>query len=102
MDCVMPAGHRIRRISATALVCAAAITLSTSDARTQTNTGEIDGVGAMAESRALSHFLFAADGADLTVIAAVSGALGLCAVAACLIPIRRALRADPLVALRAE
>jgi len=62
----------------------------------------IGAVGAMAASRALSHFLFAADGADLTVIAAVSGALGLCAVAACLIPIRRALRADPLVALRAE
>jgi ABC-type antimicrobial peptide transport system permease subunit len=62
----------------------------------------IGAVGAMAVSRALSHFLFAADGADLTVIAAVSGALGLCAVAACLIPIRRALRADPLVALRAE
>ncbi len=50
----------------TALVCAAAITLSTSDAHTQTNTGEIDGVVVDAQGGVLP-------GAEVTATHAASG-----------------------------
>jgi putative ABC transport system permease protein len=58
--------------------------------------------GAVAVSRVLSQFLFGAAGVEPTVIAVVAGMLALSAVVACLIPIGRATRADPLVTLRAE
>ncbi|OLD20590.1 MAG: hypothetical protein AUJ01_03950 [Acidobacteria bacterium 13_1_40CM_3_65_5] len=58
--------------------------------------------GALAVSRVLSQFLFAAAGVEAAVIAAVAGVLAAAALVACLVPIRRATRADPVIALRAD
>jgi ABC-type antimicrobial peptide transport system permease subunit len=58
--------------------------------------------GALAVSRVLSQFLFAAAGVEAAVIAAVAGVLAAAALVACLVPIRRATRADPVIALHAD
>lgn len=57
---------------------------------------------AIAVSRALSPFLYGMRGVEPGVIAVVGGLLAGAALAACYIPVRRATRADPLTALRAE
>jgi len=59
------------------------------------------GIASLFVSRALSTFLFGIRGAELVVIVGVGGALAAAAVAACYLPVRRAARADPLIALRA-
>jgi putative ABC transport system permease protein len=57
---------------------------------------------ALAAMRLLRSFLFEVGAADPTVFVAVSALLLTAAVAASYIPSRRALRVDPLIALRAE
>jgi putative ABC transport system permease protein len=59
-------------------------------------------VGAVAAGRLLRSFLFGVGAADPLTFAAVATLLVFVAVAASYIPSRRALRVDPLVALRAE
>ena len=59
-------------------------------------------VGALGVSRVMSRLLFASPGLDLSVIAAVAVVLAAAALVACVVPIQRAIRADPLVALRTE
>jgi len=56
----------------------------------------------LAGARFLSGLLFGVSARDPMVFAAVSVLVAIAALAACLIPGRRALRVDPLIALRAE
>jgi putative ABC transport system permease protein len=58
--------------------------------------------GALGVSVAMSRLLFASEGIDLNVIAAVAFVLATAALLACVVPIQRAIRADPLNVLRAE
>jgi putative ABC transport system permease protein len=63
------------------------------------------GVGAalsLAGGRFISGLLFGVSARDPLVFAGVSALVAIAALAACLIPGRRALRVDPLIALRAE
>ncbi|MCM3905197.1 MAG: ABC transporter permease [Pyrinomonadaceae bacterium] len=59
-------------------------------------------IGAFGLTRFLVTMLFEVKPTDLTTFAIVSIVLGAVAIAACLIPARRATRVDPLVALRYE
>jgi putative ABC transport system permease protein len=52
--------------------------------------------------RVMERFLYGITPGDPVTLAAVVGLLALAAIAACLLPARRATRVDPLVALRAE
>jgi putative ABC transport system permease protein len=56
----------------------------------------------IAGARFISGLLFGVSATDPLVFAAVSALVAVAALAACLIPGRRALRVDPLIALRAE
>jgi ABC-type antimicrobial peptide transport system permease subunit len=58
--------------------------------------------GAFAATRALTAFLFGVGASDPLTFAGVALLLLLVATAASYIPSRRALRVDPMVALRAE
>jgi len=62
----------------------------------------IGGAGALALTRVLEKFLFEVKPADLPTFAAVTVILILSALAACYLPARRAMRVDPMVALRYE
>jgi putative ABC transport system permease protein len=57
---------------------------------------------ALAATRVLGGFLFGVTPSDPAVFAAVPALLGAVAIAACLIPARRAARVDPMVALRSD
>jgi len=59
-------------------------------------------IGALGFTRFLSSFLYQVAPADLTVFAWVSALLAVVALAACLIPARRASRVEPITALRLE
>jgi len=59
-------------------------------------------VGAFAAARALSAFLFGVGASDPLTFSGVALLLLVVAVAASYIPSRRAMRVDPMVALRAE
>jgi putative ABC transport system permease protein len=58
--------------------------------------------GALAATRLLTTQLFAVKPTDPTVFVAVTIALLLAGLAACIIPARRATKADPILALRLE
>ena len=58
--------------------------------------------GAAITSRVLSTVLFATGGLEPSVIAGAAGTLGLAALVATFVPVRRAIRTDPVEALRAE
>lgn len=62
----------------------------------------LGGAGALALTRVLEKFLFEVKPADLPTFAAVAVILALAALAACYVPARRAMRVDPMVALRYE
>ena len=65
--------------------------------------GIVAGIGgAMAVSRLLQTLLFGVGPTDAATLVGVVIAIGLVATAACTGPIRRALRTDPLIALRLE
>lgn len=59
-------------------------------------------VGALALSRLTESLLYGVTPSDPVTFGAVAAAITLVAVVACLVPIRRALRVDPLAAIRAE
>ena len=52
--------------------------------------------------RGLSFVLFGVEATDGTVLLAVAALLSLTSLVACLVPVRRATRVDPMVAMRAE
>ncbi len=52
--------------------------------------------------RGLSFVLFGVEPADGRVLLAVAALLSLTSLVACLVPVRRATRVDPMVAMRAE
>jgi len=58
--------------------------------------------GALAITRVLRTLLFGVNPTDAATLAVVTVLLALAALAACVIPARRAMRVDPLVALRYE
>jgi predicted permease len=58
--------------------------------------------GALALSRITQSLLYGVDPADPATFATVVGVITVVATAACLIPMRRATRVDPLTAMRAE
>ncbi len=58
--------------------------------------------GAYAASRLIARLLFGVTPTDPLTYAAVVGALGLIAFLACYLPARRAMRVDPIIALRVE
>jgi putative ABC transport system permease protein len=59
-------------------------------------------IGAVATANALRALLYGVDARDPVTFVALSAALTLAAVAACYVPARRALRVDPIAALRHE
>ena len=59
-------------------------------------------VGAYALSRLITTLLYGVSASDPTTYAAVAGVIALVAVAACVVPTRRATRVDPLEAIRAD
>jgi putative ABC transport system permease protein len=59
-------------------------------------------VGALAATRLLEGLLFSISATDPTVYAALAGVLLATAALACYVPARRAMRVDPVVALRSE
>jgi putative ABC transport system permease protein len=59
-------------------------------------------MGAWAATRLVEQFLFGVEPHDATTLFTVTGLLAMLAVLACYLPARRALRVDPVVALRAE
>jgi putative ABC transport system permease protein len=59
-------------------------------------------IGAFALSRLIESFLYNVSPNDLTTFIGVAGLLVLVALMACLIPARRAVKTDPMVALRCE
>ena len=62
----------------------------------------IGGASALALTRVLQKFLFEVRPTDLPTFAAVTITLALSALAACYFPVRRAMKVDPMVALRYE
>jgi len=58
--------------------------------------------GAMAASRSLSGMLYGIGALDPLTFAGVAGAFGFVATLAAIIPVLRATRVDPLVALRCD
>jgi ABC-type lipoprotein release transport system permease subunit len=58
--------------------------------------------GAIAATRSLHSLLFGVKEGDPLTYVAVAGILGVVALAACYLPARRAMRLDPVVALRQE
>jgi ABC-type antimicrobial peptide transport system permease subunit len=59
-------------------------------------------VGAIAAGRVLSGMLFGVSSADPLTMGVVAAVLTIVAAAACYVPARRAMKSDPLVALRYE
>ena len=53
-------------------------------------------------TRALSRFFFLVGSTDVITFAGVTGLLGAIALVACYLPARRAMRVDPMIALRHE
>jgi predicted permease len=62
----------------------------------------LGGVGAFTLTRVLTRFLFEVKPSDLPTLIAVALTLALATLAACYVPARRAMRVDPMVALRYE
>ncbi len=62
----------------------------------------IGGAGALTLTRVLAKFLFEVKPSDLPTFAAVALVLSFSALTACYLPVRRAMRVDPMVALRYE
>jgi predicted permease len=68
-----------------------------------TATGLLVGAGgAVLVARSLSSMLFGVTAADPTTLASVSVALVVVTLVACIVPARRALKVDPIVAMRAD
>jgi putative ABC transport system permease protein len=59
-------------------------------------------VAGVLASRVLTSLLYDTRGTDPTTIVSVTLAMGVAAFAACFVPARRAVRVDPMVALRSE
>jgi putative ABC transport system permease protein len=72
-------------------------------AGTLTAMGIVAGViGSLLLTRFLQSLLFGVSGRDPLTLAAVVAVLALVALIACYVPVRRAMKVDPLVALRYE
>jgi len=57
-------------------------------------------IGAVIAARAMAGMLFGVSPIDLATFAVVTTVLAVVALAGCVVPARRAMRADPVVALR--
>ena len=58
--------------------------------------------GALGLAQLLASFLFGVSGRDPLTMIVAAGALGLVAIAACILPVRRATEIDPMIALKSE
>ena len=98
----VPAHHRARGARAGAIAQHDGVASAAAGLRGACAGGEVGEGAALALSRVLASLVFDVPVRDPLTYLTVAAALALVALAACVIPARKASRVDPMVALRTE